>query len=119
MTERTAVASAGFWIFDDSLVALETPTASIEVTRPQEIELYARMFGHLQGNRRLRGRGARADHQNAQRTELAQHLATLWTPCLRRFYDRGMGNVDAAAEPPKRTALTCSGPGAGSGRSAS
>jgi transcriptional regulator with XRE-family HTH domain len=48
MTERTAVASAGFWIFDDSLVALETPTASIEVTRPQEIELYARMFEHLQ-----------------------------------------------------------------------
>lgn len=47
MTERAAVASAGFWIFDDSLVALETPTASIEVTRPQEIELYARMFRHL------------------------------------------------------------------------
>jgi len=50
MTERTAVASAGFWIFDDSLVALETPTASIEVTRPQEIELYATMFGHLKAS---------------------------------------------------------------------
>lgn len=48
MSERAAVASAGFWIFDDSLVALETPTASIEVTRPQEIELYTRMFEHLQ-----------------------------------------------------------------------
>jgi transcriptional regulator with XRE-family HTH domain len=48
MTERTAVPSAGFWIFDSSLVALETPTASLEVTRPQEIELYARMFEHLQ-----------------------------------------------------------------------
>ncbi len=47
MTERVAVGSTGFWIFDDSLVALETPTASIEVTRPQEIELYARMFEHL------------------------------------------------------------------------
>jgi hypothetical protein len=47
MAERTAVASAGFWIFDDSLVALETPTASIEVTRPQEIDLYTRMFEHL------------------------------------------------------------------------
>lgn len=47
MTERTGVASAGFWIFDSSLVALETPTASIEVTRPQEVELYARMFEHL------------------------------------------------------------------------
>ena len=49
MTERTGVPSAGFWIFDDSLVALETPTASIEVTRPQEVELYARMFEHLRG----------------------------------------------------------------------
>jgi hypothetical protein len=50
MTERTAVASAGFWIFDDSLVALETPTASIEVTRPQEIDLYTRMFEHLKAS---------------------------------------------------------------------
>jgi len=47
MTERGGITSTGFWIFDDSLVALETPTASIEVTRPQEIELYARMFEHL------------------------------------------------------------------------
>ena len=58
MTERTAVASAGFWIFDDSLVALETPTASIEVTQPQEVELYARMFGHLKAAA-LFGAGAR------------------------------------------------------------
>ena len=50
MTERTGVPSAGFWIFDDSLAALETPTASIEVRRPQEIGLYARMFEHLKGN---------------------------------------------------------------------
>jgi len=47
MTERPLVASTGFWIFDDAVVALETPTASIEVTRPQEIDLYARMFDHL------------------------------------------------------------------------
>jgi len=44
MTKRQAVGSTGFWIFDDHLVALETPTASIEVTRPQECGLYARMF---------------------------------------------------------------------------
>ena len=50
MAERTAVASAGFWVFDDSLVALETPTASIEVTRPQEIDLYTRMFEHLKAS---------------------------------------------------------------------
>lgn len=47
MTERVAVGSTGFWIFDDTLVALETPTASIEVNRPQELELYARMFEAL------------------------------------------------------------------------
>ncbi|WP_433444643.1 helix-turn-helix domain-containing protein [Nonomuraea sp. CA-141351] len=47
MIERPCVASAGFWIFDDELVTLETPTASLEVTRPREIELYDRMFGHL------------------------------------------------------------------------
>jgi transcriptional regulator with XRE-family HTH domain len=59
MTERTAVGSAGFWIFDNSLAALETPTASIEVTRPQEIEMYARMFWHLK-SAALYGRPARA-----------------------------------------------------------
>ncbi|MFB7717004.1 helix-turn-helix domain-containing protein [Nocardia sp. NPDC056100] len=47
MTEREAVASAGFWIFDDDLVALETPTASIHVTQPAECQLYARMFEAL------------------------------------------------------------------------
>jgi hypothetical protein len=59
MTGREAVGSAGFWIFDNSLVALETPTASIEVTRPQEIELYARIFDHLKASA-LYGRAARA-----------------------------------------------------------
>jgi transcriptional regulator with XRE-family HTH domain len=59
MTERAAVGSTGFWIFDDSLVALETPTASIEVTRPQEIDLYARMFEHLTASA-VYGRAARA-----------------------------------------------------------
>jgi hypothetical protein len=47
MTERAGVPSTGFWIFDSLLVALETPTASIEVTRPHEIDLYTRMFEHL------------------------------------------------------------------------
>jgi transcriptional regulator with XRE-family HTH domain len=47
MTERVAVGSTGFWIFDDALVALETPTASIEVNQPQEIQLYVRMFEAL------------------------------------------------------------------------
>ena len=59
MAERVAVSSAGFWIFDQSLVALETPTAAIEVTRPQEIELYTRMFDHLVGSA-VHGKAARA-----------------------------------------------------------
>jgi hypothetical protein len=48
MTERTGVPSAPFWIFDDVLVALETTTAAIEVTQPEEIGAYVRMFGHVQ-----------------------------------------------------------------------
>jgi hypothetical protein len=59
MTERAAVASAGFWIFDETLVALETPTASIEVTRPLEVELYVKMFQVL-GGAAVYGRAARA-----------------------------------------------------------
>ncbi len=57
-TERTGVPSAGFWIFDDSLTALEIPTASIEITRPGEVELYTRMFGHLR-DAAIGGAGAR------------------------------------------------------------
>jgi transcriptional regulator with XRE-family HTH domain len=49
MTERAAVGSTGFWIFDDSLVALETPSASIAVDRPGEVSLYLRMFEVLKG----------------------------------------------------------------------
>jgi transcriptional regulator with XRE-family HTH domain len=59
MAERPAVPSAGFWIFDDTLAALEIPTASIDVTRPQEIELYARMFDRLAAAA-VHGRPARA-----------------------------------------------------------
>jgi transcriptional regulator with XRE-family HTH domain len=50
MTAREVTGSAGFWIFDDALVKLETPTASIEVSQPQEIGLYVRMFDHLRGS---------------------------------------------------------------------
>jgi transcriptional regulator with XRE-family HTH domain len=46
--QRYAVANIGFWIFDNNAVALETPTAAIKVTRPQEIALYVKMFDQLQ-----------------------------------------------------------------------
>lgn len=45
---RRVFASVGFWIFDDAMVNLETPTASLEVTQPREIRLYAKMFEQLQ-----------------------------------------------------------------------
>ncbi|MEU4196024.1 helix-turn-helix transcriptional regulator [Kribbella sp. NPDC026611] len=47
MTVRDVIGSAGFWIFDNTLVKLETPTASIEVSQPHEVDLYATMFDHL------------------------------------------------------------------------
>ena len=79
MRERTGVPSAGFWIFDSSLAALETPTASIEVRRPQEIDLYARMFEHLKGAA-VYGAAARGLIIKALgELKLAQQLATWWT----------------------------------------
>ncbi|MGW7687128.1 helix-turn-helix domain-containing protein [Kribbella sp. NPDC054772] len=45
--DREVIGTAGFWIFDDKLVKLETPTAGIEVSQPQEIALYVRMFETL------------------------------------------------------------------------
>ncbi|GAA4924288.1 helix-turn-helix domain-containing protein [Actinoplanes utahensis] len=45
--QRFAIASVGFWIFDQNAVALETPTAGIKVTRPQEIGRYVAMFERL------------------------------------------------------------------------
>ena len=56
--QRHAVATIGFWIFDNNAVALETPTAAIKVTRPQEIALYAAMFEQLQSEA-VYGREAR------------------------------------------------------------
>jgi hypothetical protein len=46
-TRREVVGQVSFWIFDDRLVKLETPTAGIEVSAPQEVALYARMFDRL------------------------------------------------------------------------
>lgn len=45
--QRRAIGTIGFWIFDMDAVALETPTAAIKVTRPQEIARYAAMFDAL------------------------------------------------------------------------
>lgn len=89
-TERSGVPAAGFWIFDDARAALEIPTASIEVTRPDEVGLYARMFGHLEAAA-VRGAGARRLIIRALRElQLPQQLATSWTRRRPRSYDHGM-----------------------------
>ena len=44
MKQRSGVPPAGFWIFDNNMTALETPSAAITVTQPSEIALYGRMF---------------------------------------------------------------------------
>jgi transcriptional regulator with XRE-family HTH domain len=57
-TQRYTVATTGFCIFDNNAVALETPTAAIKVTRPQEIALYISLFEKLQAEA-LHGRASR------------------------------------------------------------
>jgi hypothetical protein len=51
------------------LVSLETPTASIEITAPQEVAMYGRMFDHLR-QPAVYGKDARALVITAQ-SELA------------------------------------------------
>jgi hypothetical protein len=54
---RYAIATTGFWIFDNNAVAVESPTAAIKITRPQEIARYAAMFESLQ-NEAVYGKAA-------------------------------------------------------------
>lgn len=46
-TDRAVIGQTSFWIYDDTLVKLETATAAIEVTAPVEVGMYAKMFEHL------------------------------------------------------------------------
>jgi transcriptional regulator with XRE-family HTH domain len=55
---RTAMMQSSFWIFDDSLVQVETPSAALEITQPAEISVYSQMFALLQRSA-LYGRSAR------------------------------------------------------------
>jgi len=36
-----------FWIFDDDLVKVETLTAALDITRPEEIDIYVTVFGQM------------------------------------------------------------------------
>lgn len=57
-TVRLLVANVGFWIFGTAEVSVETPTAAIRVSRPNEIQQYERLFGLLQAQA-VYGRDAR------------------------------------------------------------
>ncbi|WP_229783335.1 DUF5753 domain-containing protein [Pilimelia anulata] len=56
--ETSRYSNVGFWIRDDAMVTLETPTAGLRLTRPSEIPLYAGIFAALQ-NRSVYGTEAR------------------------------------------------------------
>jgi hypothetical protein len=45
---RKTFTQVPFWIYDNTLVGVETPTAKLEITQPREIQLYTDMFQHLQ-----------------------------------------------------------------------
>ncbi|MBT8224384.1 MAG: helix-turn-helix transcriptional regulator [Dactylosporangium sp.] len=44
MAERTFVSQVPFWVWDDDKVTLETISAEVEITRPDEVSLYAAAF---------------------------------------------------------------------------
>jgi len=63
-----------FWIFDDSLVQVETLTAGLDVTRPEEIEMYLTVFEKMR-QAAVFGRNAKALIAKA-RYEVLQQSAT-------------------------------------------
>jgi len=68
MAERYTIAQVPFWIWDDARVTIETISASLEITRPDEIALYATVFDQLRQSAVYGSRarelisGAIADH---------------------------------------------------------
>jgi hypothetical protein len=55
---RTAMIHSSFWIFDDTRVQVETPSALLVVTQPAEISIYTQIFEVLQRSA-VYGRNAR------------------------------------------------------------
>lgn len=48
MAKRHVWPAEGFWIFDETLVNVETKSAELNITQPQEIETYGKVFERLQ-----------------------------------------------------------------------
>ncbi len=63
-----------FWIFDNDLVKVETLTAALDITRPDEIAIYQTVFGQMRQQARF-GPAAKAFILRA-RDELLQQSAT-------------------------------------------
>ncbi len=74
MAERYTVAQVPFWIWDNVRVTVETVSARLEITRPDEIALYATVFDQL---RQSAVYGSRA-HQliSEAAADYLQHSAT-------------------------------------------
>lgn len=69
-----AKTQTAFWMFDEELVRVETLTASVEITRPSEIQIYGRVFNQMRESAAF-GQPARSLVLQA-RDELLQHRAS-------------------------------------------
>lgn len=65
-------AQTAFWIFDNSLVQIETPTAGLDITRPDEIAVYESIFETMRRvavfGRNAKGLIAKARHELLQQS---------------------------------------------------
>jgi hypothetical protein len=70
---RRTFTQVGFWIYDNTMVGVEIPTAKLEITQPREILLYTEMFEHLKQS---------AAHGNQARALITRAITDLtddWT----------------------------------------
>jgi len=72
MGQRHTWTSAGFWIFDQSAVHVETPSAEITITQPGEVAVYEKKFSRHQQSA-VYGQQAR-DLINKALADLSAHL---------------------------------------------
>ena len=77
MARREAWAQVPFWVFDESVVKIETVSAGLEITQPREISLYVRMFDQLRKSA-VHGPQARELIASAI-NDFTQHGETSWT----------------------------------------
>jgi transcriptional regulator with XRE-family HTH domain len=74
MAERYTVAQVPFWIWDEARVTVETVSARLDITRPDEVALYATVFDQLRQSA-VYGSSAR-ELINAAIADFLQHSAT-------------------------------------------